>query len=769
MSAAARATRDLPLARLGAFAALSVLVGVQWSALLERSPPPPASRARPCCWSCSRRCWPLSAPAHAAEVALAARPGGGVARTGAGGLILGVPAGCSSRPLGRARRPSSGPDSTSRPERAIPTRAVETTGPGWGSPSGAGRDLRAAMVSFWPAATAAAARSIAGLTILVAAYGVAATLSPPGAPLLQGLLLFALVAAWLWLPLIRRRNAAMGLGLIAVAGVLALPLCSRTAGGEPLLDYTHWDLSASSSRRDRVLQLESRLRTARLAAEGSAADGRPQRRASLLADGCARPLRRVPLARTSRHAAAVAGAALAFRGRFRRLPQLPLGSHGPFPDRPAEQPAGRRSRHAALDPGAGRDRPLGRRRRARRRRRHLQRGHLQRALLLAPADPDARCGGPARSRTSRQLRRYTTLALPQPIARDGRGPERRPGARRGTHRPAHGALAIVSRRRAGRAAVDRRLLRLAVRGGIPPCPPPHRRDGGHLRRGRGDPSAAPRRLLLRRESTGPALPAARIPVPRSRGLLPAVLRGDGADAEDARHTQPGRIGVQPGTPSEARNRFAVHDFDAHSWVEVYFERIGWVAFDPTPGVSPAASTSAQGRRCRSSAPGARCRRSAPEARTAPGPAELRSGGGGSSCRRWPGCGAGRGADAGGPRSRPARPRPPAPVAAGRRPRSGPDRRAAPRPAGDGKDRSPAGLTLRRLEHDSAALGRPGLAAYAAKLGAFRYGAGAAPPDAEERRRMRRELWRRTRSPAGPASPPGRSPLRPEAACRAQRP
>ncbi|MDX6734058.1 MAG: protein-glutamine gamma-glutamyltransferase, partial [Baekduia sp.] len=31
------------------------------------------------------------------------------------------------------------------------------------------------------------------------------------------------------------------------------------------------------------------------------------------------------------------------------------------------------------------------------------------------------------------------------------------------------------------------------------------------------------------------------------------------------------------------------DFDAHSWVEVYFPRLGWVTFDPTPGDSPARS------------------------------------------------------------------------------------------------------------------------------------------------------------------------------------
>jgi hypothetical protein len=33
----------------------------------------------------------------------------------------------------------------------------------------------------------------------------------------------------------------------------------------------------------------------------------------------------------------------------------------------------------------------------------------------------------------------------------------------------------------------------------------------------------------------------------------------------------------------------IRDLDAHSWVEVYFPRIGWVTFDPTPADSPARS------------------------------------------------------------------------------------------------------------------------------------------------------------------------------------
>jgi hypothetical protein len=35
----------------------------------------------------------------------------------------------------------------------------------------------------------------------------------------------------------------------------------------------------------------------------------------------------------------------------------------------------------------------------------------------------------------------------------------------------------------------------------------------------------------------------------------------------------------------------VRDLDAHSWVEVYFNGIGWVRFDPTPSTAPAESQS----------------------------------------------------------------------------------------------------------------------------------------------------------------------------------
>jgi hypothetical protein len=45
-------------------------------------------------------------------------------------------------------------------------------------------------------------------------------------------------------------------------------------------------------------------------------------------------------------------------------------------------------------------------------------------------------------------------------------------------------------------------------------------------------------------------------------------------------------GFAPGVRS--RGRFEVRDTDAHDWIEVYFAGYGWVPFNPTPAVAPAA-------------------------------------------------------------------------------------------------------------------------------------------------------------------------------------
>jgi hypothetical protein len=48
-------------------------------------------------------------------------------------------------------------------------------------------------------------------------------------------------------------------------------------------------------------------------------------------------------------------------------------------------------------------------------------------------------------------------------------------------------------------------------------------------------------------------------------------------------------GFTPGQFDKKRREYVVRDLDAHSWVEVWFDGIGWVTFDPTPTEAPARS------------------------------------------------------------------------------------------------------------------------------------------------------------------------------------
>ena len=82
-------------------------------------------------------------------------------------------------------------------------------------------------------------RAIA-LALLVGLYGVAAVLYAPGHPALHGAILLALVAAWLWWERLREPRAARAAGLVVAAGVLALPLSSAIARSEPVVNYRSW-------------------------------------------------------------------------------------------------------------------------------------------------------------------------------------------------------------------------------------------------------------------------------------------------------------------------------------------------------------------------------------------------------------------------------------------------------------------------------------------------------------------------------------------------
>ena len=64
------------------------------------------------------------------------------------------------------------------------------------------------------------------------------------------------------------------------------------------------------------------------------------------------------------------------------------------------------------------------------------------------------------------------------------------------------------------------------------------------------------------------------------GAMALLLRMGGVPARVA-------VGFTPGAYDSATHRWVVLDIDAHAWVEAWFSGYGWVRFDPTPPADPA--------------------------------------------------------------------------------------------------------------------------------------------------------------------------------------
>ena len=99
----------------------------------------------------------------------------------------------------------------------------------------------AAALAFWPVAAAARQplRLAAGVA-LIATYAIAVTTNSPGNPLLFGALLLALIAAWLWLPRLAGRELAIGVCAVAAVAILAAPVATALDGERPWVDYRSW-------------------------------------------------------------------------------------------------------------------------------------------------------------------------------------------------------------------------------------------------------------------------------------------------------------------------------------------------------------------------------------------------------------------------------------------------------------------------------------------------------------------------------------------------
>jgi transglutaminase-like putative cysteine protease len=66
------------------------------------------------------------------------------------------------------------------------------------------------------------------------------------------------------------------------------------------------------------------------------------------------------------------------------------------------------------------------------------------------------------------------------------------------------------------------------------------------------------------------------------GAMALLLRMGGISARVA-------TGFSPGGYSSRKEAWIVRDTDAHAWVEVWFDKYGWVTLDPTPDATPARS------------------------------------------------------------------------------------------------------------------------------------------------------------------------------------
>jgi transglutaminase-like putative cysteine protease len=99
----------------------------------------------------------------------------------------------------------------------------------------------AAAMAFWPVRAAAPVLRVLGLVTLLVLYGTAVTEHDPGRPLLRGLGLLVLVAAWLWLPRVPPREGGMAAAVVVGVGILSLPAAAALDGDRPWWDYRAWN------------------------------------------------------------------------------------------------------------------------------------------------------------------------------------------------------------------------------------------------------------------------------------------------------------------------------------------------------------------------------------------------------------------------------------------------------------------------------------------------------------------------------------------------
>jgi transglutaminase-like putative cysteine protease len=434
----------------------------------------------------------------------------------------------------------------------------------------------AAALAFWPAGRASGALRAGALVLLVALYGVAVTEHDFGAGLVRGLALFLLIAAWIWLPRVRRTDAVLAACAVLAVGGLALPVAARADGEDALVDYRSWQLFGAD--------------------EGATFNWNHtygpidwQRDGSTL------------LIVKSKQAHYWKAETLDRFDGFRWLhtdanDRVPLSFE--LPDEPRLKWAERigftvRGLSTSLVVGAGTtfdvtgagivsgsgdgtvrklDDPL-------------EEGDTYRVQSYVP-DPSAREMRAAGETVNAHFNQYLTIALPRPG-------ENALNLGEATGRPAGPAPEVLTvgagvtppmaeaAKQQLLASPYARVYELAQRLAVGQATTYDivKRIETHLLRNFGYSERPPSQeyplaAFLFEDRRGYCQ--------QFSGAMALMLRMNGIPARVA-------AGFTPGSYNRETQEYRVRDLDAHSWVEVYFEGLGWVPFDPTPSSAPAES------------------------------------------------------------------------------------------------------------------------------------------------------------------------------------
>jgi protein-glutamine gamma-glutamyltransferase len=442
--------------------------------------------------------------------------------------------------------------------------------------------LGAAALGFWPIASGhkSAAlryriRQVLALILLLGLYVVGVVDSSSGSITVEGVLLLALVVAWLWLPALRRQRVTAGLAWLAAAGALAAVLAGLIGTRQAWLDYRAWDILGTG--RDSVSFSWDQ-------SYGPITWSRSQQTMFVVAAARPQLWKMTTLDRFDGLRFLRSGVDDGGSPDYPDLP-LPLNQHwyafatftieglhsvglpseqgttvGVRYPRPLQYELDGTARTRGPAPGAGAS---------------------YTTLAYVPAPTPAELRAAPRAFPPVYLR-YTDFDLPDPgqsglrlAATDPQRPGVFVTARTvGAPRPGVPPAAVPAVKRRILASPYSGMYRLAQRLAV----------GGHSSY---DIAVRIENYLLANYNYGEQPPRRRFPLEaflftdgvgycqQFSGAMALMLRMDGIPARVA-------AGFLPGSYDDTTHRFVVRAVDAHSWVEVYFAGIGWVPFNPTP-------------------------------------------------------------------------------------------------------------------------------------------------------------------------------------------